>query len=313
MRDAGASTGRGGAVHRRVRLAAPAKVNLHLEVLRKREDGYHEIETILQAVGLWDRLDVELRERWSGRDPHVDLSVDPFEAAPDGDDNLCCQALRLFCRETGVSGRFRIGLEKTIPAGAGLGGGSSDAAAVLVACDRLAGTGLSADDLETLGAEIGSDVPFFVRGGTQLGRGRGTDLRRLPSLRGGEFLIVMPDMALQTSTIYRQLNMGLTTRSPKVSIRHIEALIARFPRGSWFGGNRLEDAVLPGYPILQRLLAELHEHASIAMLSGSGAAVFAVFDDGGRLERARREVERPDWFVEAVKPHAAGVIVRDDV
>ncbi|MBU0742209.1 hypothetical protein KJ554_07685, partial [bacterium] len=174
-------------------------------------------------------------------------------------------------------------------------------------------TRLSAGELEAMGARIGSDVPFFIRGGTQLGRGRGTELRRLPPLRGCEFLIVMPDMTLQTSTIYRQLNMGLTTRSPKVNIRHIEALIARFPRGSWFGGNRLEDVVLPGYPVLQRLIAELHEHASIAMLSGSGAAVFAVFGDHGRLEQARREVERPGWFVRAVTPHAAGVIVRDDV
>jgi 4-diphosphocytidyl-2-C-methyl-D-erythritol kinase len=296
----------------RVTAFAPAKVNLHLEVLRKRDDGYHEIETILQAVDLHDRLDVAWRESWRDRPPRIDLSVEPFGAAPDGEENLCWQALALFCRETGVSGRFRIDLRKEIPAGAGLGGGSSDAAAVLVACDRLARTGLSADELEILGARLGSDVPFFVRGGTQLGRGRGTDLRRLRALRGGEFLIVMPDMTLQTSTIYRQLNMGLTTRSPKVNIRHIEALIARFPTGSWFGGNRLEDVVVPGYPVLQRLLAVLHEHASIVMLSGSGAAVFAVFSDHGRLEEARQAVARPDWFVRVARPQAAGVIVRDD-
>ncbi|MBC8424771.1 4-(cytidine 5'-diphospho)-2-C-methyl-D-erythritol kinase [bacterium] len=297
----------------RIHLLAPAKLNLHLEGLRKREDGYHEIETILQAVDLHDRLDVSWLERWRGRPPRVDLSVDPYDAAPEGEENLCCRALDVFYRETGTSGRFRIGLHKEIPVGAGLGGGSSDAAAVLVACDRLAGTCLSAAELEDLGARIGSDVPFFIRGGTQLGRGRGTDLKRLPSLQGGEFLIVIPDMALQTSNIYRRLNMGLTTRSPKVNIRHIEALIARFPRGSWFGGNRLEDVVIPGYPVLQRLLEVLHEHASIAMLSGSGAAVFAVFSDHGRLEQARQEVERPDWFVRVVKPQAAGVIVREDV
>jgi len=243
----------------------------------------------------------------------VDLEVVPFAAAPGGEDNLCCQAVQVFCRETGLSGHFRIKLHKEIPVGAGLGGGSSDAAAVLVACGRLMRTRLFADELEAMGAQIGSDVPFFIYGGTQLGRGRGTELKRLPALHGGEFLIVMPDMMLQTSTVYRRLNMGLTTRSPKVNIRHIEALIARFPRGSWFGGNRLEDVVLPGYPELQRLIAELQEHASIAMLSGSGAAVFAVFDDHGRLEKARHEVERPGWFVKAVKPHAAGVIVRDDV
>ncbi len=297
----------------RVGLLAPAKLNLHLEVLRKREDGYHEIETILQAIDLHDRLEVTWHERWRGRPPQVDMSVEPYDAAPEGEDNLCCLAVEVFHRETGVSGRFRIRLQKEIPAGAGLGGGSSDAAAVLVALDRLAGTRLSAEDLETLGARIGSDVPFFIRGGTQLGRGRGTDLRRLPALQGGEFLIVMPDMALQTSAIYRRLNMGLTSRGPKVNIRHIEALIARFPRGSWFGGNRLEDVVLPGYPVLQRLLEVLHEHASIAMLSGSGAAVFAVFGDHGRLEQARQEVERPGWFVRVAKPQAAGVIVREDV
>jgi 4-diphosphocytidyl-2-C-methyl-D-erythritol kinase len=312
MHDPQAGGGAVGGVRPRIRVDAPAKVNLHLEVLSKREDGYHEIETILQAVDLFDTLTVELRESWRGRPPRIGLSVDPIDAAPEGGDNLVHQAVRLFCRETGVSGHFRIGLTKAIPCGAGLGGGSSDAAATLVACDYLTGTHLPPEALEALGAQIGSDVPFFIRGGTQLGRGRGTDLKPLMAVKRGEFLIVMPDIMLQTSTVYEHLNMGLTTRSPKVNIRHIEALIARFPRGSWFGGNRLEDVVLPGHPVLQRLVTELREQASIAMMTGSGAAAFAVFSDSDRLEQARDEVVQPGWFTRAVKPHTAGVVVKED-
>lgn len=312
MSEPVAAGGLHGGVRPRLILAAPAKLNLHLEVLRKREDGYHEIETILQAVDLFDTLEVELRETWTGRPPVIDLTVEPFDAAPDGEENLVQQAVNLLCAETGVSGRLRIVLRKEIPVGAGLGGGSSDAAAALVACDRLMGTRLSAPDLERLGAHLGSDVPFFVRGGTQLARGRGTDLTRLRSLTRVEFLIIKPDMVLRTSSVYEHLNMGLTSRGPKVNIRHIEALIARFPTGSWFGDNRLEEVVLPGYPVLERLVTELRERATLAMMTGSGAAVFAVFGDRDRQEQAREDLARPGWFVRIVRPHPAGAVVKDD-
>ncbi|MCP4572378.1 MAG: 4-(cytidine 5'-diphospho)-2-C-methyl-D-erythritol kinase [bacterium] len=298
---------------RRVTLRAPAKVNLHLEVLRQRHDGYHDIETILQAVGLFDRVTVELAEEYQGGEPDLALTVSGARGSvPTDETNLAWQAARLFCRETGVSGALTIHLEKAIPAAAGLGGGSSDAAAVLVACDRLFGTGLEADRLERLGAEIGSDVPFFVKGGTALGRGRGTMLTQLPSVRTGQFLIVKPDLQLQTSDVYGALKMGLTVNSATANIQVIRPMLSRFPQKTWPGFNRLEDVVLPAQPALQRLVLGLRQLAPVAMLSGSGAAVFGVFPEGRDLADQAGEFEQTGLFVRTVAPHPGGVEVLQD-
>jgi 4-diphosphocytidyl-2-C-methyl-D-erythritol kinase len=295
-----------------VTATAPAKVNLHLEVLRRRDDGYHEIETILQTVSLCDELHVELRERDADGPPRISLSVDPAGSVPASRLNLAWRAAELFCRTGGLGGELDLQLTKRIPVEAGLGGGSSDAAAVLAACNRLYGTGLSLESLEEMGAEIGSDVPFFIRGGTQVARGRGTDLQALPGIAKGKFLIVKPDIALRTSDVYAGLNMGLTLRSPKVNIRTVEALIARFPTGSWFGANRLEEVVLPTQPALQRLVQSLRESATVALMCGSGSAVFAVFGDERRRDEAWQEVVQPGWQAWAVDPWPGGVRVRDD-
>ncbi len=295
-----------------VEVVAPAKVNLHLEVLRHRDDGYHEIETILQTVSLCDEVRVELRARGADGPPLISLAVEPYAAAPESPLNLAWQAAELFCRTCDLGGELSLTLTKRIPTEAGLGGGSSDAAAVLVACNRLYGTGLPPERLEEMGAELGSDVPFFIRGGTQVARGRGTDLQALPAITKGKFLIVKPDIALRTSDVYAGLNMGLTLRSPKVNIRTVEALIARFPMGSWFGANRLEDVVLPTQPALQRLVQSLRESAAVALMCGSGSAVFAVFGDESRREMARQEIVQPGWNAWAVDPWPGGVRVRDD-
>ncbi|HPF71918.1 MAG TPA: 4-(cytidine 5'-diphospho)-2-C-methyl-D-erythritol kinase, partial [Candidatus Krumholzibacteria bacterium] len=201
-----------------VTLRAPAKVNLHLEVLRRRHDGYHEIETVLQAVSLFDLVRVTLHEEYAGGAPEIDLTVAGIGGVPADETNLCWQAARNFCRDTGVSGRITIHLEKRIPVAAGLGGGSSDAAAVVVACNRLFGLELETPRLEKIGGGLGSDVPFFVRGATQLGRGRGTLLTPLPAVRTGQFMIVKPPLGLSTSDVYGRLKMGLTVHSPAANI-----------------------------------------------------------------------------------------------
>jgi 4-diphosphocytidyl-2-C-methyl-D-erythritol kinase len=286
-------------------------VNLHLEVLRQRSDGYHEVETILQAVRLHDRVTVSLLEEFSGRRPHIELHVSPTGTAPADAGNTCWRAAHLFCRATGRTGRLRIALQKRIPTAAGLGGGSSDAAAVLVACDRLFGTGLETAVLEELAGQIGSDVPFFVRGGTMMARGRGTLLTPLPSIRSGRFLIVKPDIELRTEDVYAGLRMGLTVRGPKANISGMKSMLARFPTSTWFGFNRLEEVVLPSHPILQRLVLRLKELAPIAMLSGSGAAVVAVFSDHSNLNEISAEFAHPGWLVTVVGPQAFGVEIQE--
>jgi 4-diphosphocytidyl-2-C-methyl-D-erythritol kinase len=300
-------------VDRAVTLRAPAKVNLHLEVLRRRHDGYHEIETVLQAVRLFDVVRVRLVEEFLGREPEISLTVRGAGAeVPADETNLCWRAAEAFCRHTRRGGRLVIDLTKEIPSSAGLGGGSSDAAAVLVACDRLFGTGLEPDELERLGTGLGADVPFFVRGGTALGRGIGADLSPLPTLRAGEFLIVKPALDLKTPDVYGDLKMGLTVNSAKANIRVIRPLLARFPQKAWPGFNRLEDVVLPGQPALQRLVMQMRQLAPVAMLSGSGSAVFGAFTDGHPLQDAIREFEEAGHFVRVVGPHTAGVEITEN-
>lgn len=306
MNETGFAKGRR-QVGRSATMRAPAKVNLHLEVLRRRHDGYHEIETVLQAISLFDTVRVTLHEAFPGGAPDIDLSVSGDHTVPADETNLCWQAARHFCRETGASGRLTIHLEKTIPAAAGLGGGSSDAVAVLMACNRLFETGLEAPALEKLGGALGSDVPFFVRGGTQLGRGRGTLLTVLPTVRTGQFMIVKPPMGLSTSDVYGRLKMGLTVNSPAANIAVLKPILARFPQKTWPGYNRLEEVVLPDQPALQRLVLRLRDLAPVAMLSGSGSAVVGVFQDGRDLEAIRDECLQGGLWVTIVRPHAGGV------
>jgi 4-diphosphocytidyl-2-C-methyl-D-erythritol kinase len=293
-------------------MRAPAKVNLHLEVLKQRPDGYHDVETVLQALTLFDTISVALRDEYPGGEPQIALRVRPHGAAPEDETNLCWRSARLFCRRMRVSGSLEIELEKTIPAGAGLGGGSSDAAAVLVACDRLFGTELETSRLEALAGELGSDVSFFIRGATAVGHGTGSRLTPLPAIRTGQFLVLKPDFELSTSAVYAQLKMGLTVRGPAANIQSIKPLIARFPTGSWFGYNRLEEVVLPSRPELKRTLLRLREVAPIAMLSGSGSAVFAVFGQRRTLTAIVGEFARSFAFLRVVGPHAAGVEIMEE-
>ena len=294
-------------VGRTVTVRAPAKVNLHLEVLRRRHDGYHEIETVLQAVALFDTLRVTLHEQRRGGAPRLDLVVGGDSTVPADSTNLAWRAVRHFCRETGLSGRFSLHLDKEIPAAAGLGGGSADAAAALLACDRLLETGLEPARLEKLGSALGSDVPFFIRGGTQLGRGRGPLLSPLPTVRTGQFLIAKPPFELSTSDVYGRLKMGLTVHSPAANIQVLKPILARFPQKTWPGYNRLEEVVLPEQPALQRLVMSMQKLAPVAMLSGSGSAVVGVFPDGQDLAAIRDEFEQAGLWVKIVRPHAAGV------
>lgn len=312
MKDDGYTKGRK-PIGRTVGVRAPAKVNLHLEVLRLRHDGFHEIETILQAVPIFDQLRVTLIEQYPGGEPEIEMEAGRGMAGiPTDKTNLCWQAAQKFCRETRLSGRIHIRLDKDIPAAAGLGGGSSDAAAVLVACNHLFKTRLESGDLEAMGADLGSDVPFFIQGGTAMGRGTGTDLTQLQPIRPCQFLIVKPTLDLKTPEVYGKLKMGLTVNSAKANIRVIKPLLVRFPQKNWPGFNRLEDVVLPSQPVLQRIVLELRESAPVAMLSGSGSAVVAAFTEGFDISEIVEEFGEAGFFVKVVGPHAAGVEITDD-
>jgi 4-diphosphocytidyl-2C-methyl-D-erythritol kinase len=133
----------------------------------------------------------------------------------------------------------------------------------------------------------------------------------LPKIRTGQFLIIKPNLDLMTAKVYGSLKMGLTVRSPKANITNVKPLIARFPTSSWFGFNRLEEVVVPSQPELQRLIFRLRELAPIAMMSGSGSAVFAVFPEGHHLSAITSEFARQSSFVRVVGPHVAGVQIKE--
>lgn len=244
---------------------APAKVNLTLRVLGRREDGFHEIETLMVPLTLADRLEITLRGDSGIRLTCSDAGV-PSDAS-----NLAHRAAAVFAEHTGLHFGVDIHLQKNIPHGAGLGGGSSDAAAVLVALDRLLETRLPTDDLERLAATMGSDIPFFIRCQPAVCRGRGEILEAFEGLPAGDILLVKPPFPIPTPWAYQAW-----AASKKTS-----ATFQQF-HGSILLMNDLEAPVFSKYLLLPVLKAALRERdgVSAAMMSGSGSTIFAILRDG---------------------------------
>lgn len=269
-----------------LRALAHAKVNLHLEVLHERQDGYHEIETILQSIELHDRLWFEAT---SGP---IHVRCD-HPSVPRDRTNLCHRAAKLLRGHLGVERGARITLEKNIPVAAGLGGGSADAAACLVALPVVWGIDVDPDVLRKVASRLGADVPFFLQGGTQLGRGIGDELTPISSSGEGWYLVVTPRLELSTAWVYGRLRMGLTRVPPKVNLQNYKSLLSRFPERSWPGFNRLGDVVFTGFPSLNRLYSDLRgTHPRLAMLSGSGPSLFAVYSSLDQAERALESLKQ---------------------
>src|ERR1700686_3997473 len=190
-----------------VRIPAYAKVNLRLDVLGRRRDGYHELRTVFQAISLHDTLALEMQ-----RDPGIELLIvgNPYLAGEPGNDNLVCRAIRELRRELGIRQGVRAVLTKRIPVGRGLGGGSSDAAAALLGLLRLTGKSIKAARLTEIASRLGADVPFFLFGGRALGIGRGDEIYPLPDLARSHALVVSPyDIAVPTRDAYQWLGGGL--------------------------------------------------------------------------------------------------------
>lgn len=280
-------------MRRTARLRAFAKLNLGLRVLYKRPDGYHELRTVFQTISLSDRLELSFEP---ARSTQIEML-----GTPDIPDNLAERAARLVLEEAGKQGSVRLHLRKTIPSGAGLGGGSSDAAAVLLALPVLAGIRLPIDRLTALAAQLGSDVPFFLYGGTALGLGRGEELYPLPDEPARQALLVAPGVHSSTPDAYRALSGTLPV--PSLTNVALQNKLDSFQRDVWqsVSGdgkpsiiNDFEAVVLARYPQLTEVRDRLlHAGAKCAAMTGSGSAIFGIFDNPGRLERARLAWNRP--------------------
>jgi 4-diphosphocytidyl-2-C-methyl-D-erythritol kinase len=263
---------------RRASVRALAKINLDLRVLGRRPDGYHEIRTVFQTISLADRLSLEF-EAHRKTELNLDCGVD----IPD---NLALKAAQLCLDEMRLTARVSISLEKHIPMGAGLGGGSSDAAAVLLALPALANGAISMDRLVAIARELGSDVPFFLIGGRAVGLGRGTELYPLPDLPRAGGVLVAPGIHVSTPAAYKSLNRGdLTTESLQNNINSFQAVVWG---GSGLAGvNDFEVAVFRQHPSLRSLKRKLIAlGANPAMMSGSGSSIFGIFGAKAQVVRA---------------------------
>jgi len=284
--------------------ACPAKLNLVLRVLGRRADGYHELDTVFQAVDLWDTLSVRAADELSMACEGADLAVD--------ESNLVLRAARLLRErfgEPGLGGRML--LRKRIPVGGGLGGGSSDAAASLVLLNRFWGLGATTADLAALGAELGADVPFFLTGGTARGRGRGDRIEALPFAGDVPVVLGCPPFGVSTAEVFGRLAGRLTPPGIGVSVPLL--LPHKWPEGKDFGflANDLEDVVFERWPELNGFRdALLEAGAAAALLSGSGSTVYGVFTGPPGAVRAaeRLRARFAAWRVETTRFVREGIV-----
>jgi 4-diphosphocytidyl-2-C-methyl-D-erythritol kinase len=275
-------------------IPAYAKVNLCLDVLGRRADGYHELRTIFQAISLHDTLALELH-----RGPRIDLRIvgNSSLASEPGRDNLVYRALVELQRELRFKPGIRAVLTKRIPVGRGLGGGSSDAAAALIGFLLATGKGIEPARLLEIASRLGADVPFFLQGGRALGIGRGDEIYPLPDIARSSVLVVSPgDLAVPTRDAYRWLAQRLTKSLDPSKLSRFCALCWS-PQGGALS-NDFEAVVFPRYSRLVSIKRELlQQGAAGASLAGSGSAVFGIFRNPAKARRAARAFPKDQVFV----------------
>ncbi len=262
---------------RSARVPAYAKLNLGLRILYKRPDGYHELRTVFQTISLADTIDIAFTRRNS-----TSIRV---EGTPEIADNLVEKAARRLTEEFSIKGEIVFHLKKRIPTGAGLGGGSSDAAAVLLSLPALAGKTVPPDRLHAIATELGSDVPFFLHGGTALGLGRGEELYPLPDMPAAQGVLVLPNIHSSTVEAYKALSARLITTSAQSKLSNFQADVWRGIGGS----NDFEEVVFEQHPQLRELKQRLIRlGASPAAMTGSGSAIFGIFPEADKRAGAAR-------------------------
>jgi 4-diphosphocytidyl-2-C-methyl-D-erythritol kinase len=280
-----------------VKIRAPAKINLSLRVVGRRADGYHLLDTIMVPVSLYD--DVEIRklrrvaEKKINAAPLIKIRCD-HPLVPDDEQNLAYRAARLLLDKAKSGQPIEIRIHKLIPIGAGLGGGSTDAAATLVGLNRLLKLGFSAEQLERLGLKLGADVPFFIRGCPARARGIGERLQPLGNFARRWLVILYPGFGVSTAWVYQNLPAKLTKPSVNTSIASsltgsgnlAEMLV-----------NDLESVTLGRYPKIGLLKSKLlRAGATASLMSGSGSSVFGVFETKRKAEQAFRRLRQEEEF-----------------
>lgn len=273
---------------------SPAKINLCLYVLGRREDGYHELAMAMQRVDLCDHIRIRL-----GGEAGVRVACAAVALAA-GQENIVAKAARLILQEAGSVVGVEIEIDKQIPVAAGLGGGSSNAATVLMALDEMLNLRLGKERLMMLGGQLGADVPFFVFAAPAWATGIGTQLEKLPELPSVAYLLINPKFAVSTAWVYQSLRLtkgGELANLPRFSVATKSELCAALH-------NDLEQITLERYPLLAEIKQLLLERGAIGtLMSGSGATVFGVFKDFAEASRvAVKLAKETDWLISPVRP-----------
>ena len=258
-----------------ITLKALAKINLGLDVVRRREDGYHEVRMIMQTIHLYDLLEIQ-----KIREPEIQI-VSNLSFLPVNENNLVYKAARLLQEEFALTDGISVKLTKRIPVAAGMAGGSTDAAAMLYAMNQLYDLGLSRRELMKRGVQIGADVPYCLMRGTALAEGIGEKLTQLPPMIKCPVLIAKPQIGVSTKFVYENLKLDADTVHPDIDglIGAIRAKNLEQIAGHM--GNVLETVTIPNYPVIAEIKDHMMEHGAVhAMMSGSGPTVFGLFANG---------------------------------
>ena len=273
-------------------LLAPAKVNYLLDVIRRRPDGYHELRMIMQRVNLCDEITIHLTDT-----PELSVTCGK-KGVPDGPGNIAWKAARTMLDLSGTDQGAQISVVKNIPVAAGLGGGSSDAASVLMGMNELLELNLSEQQLMEIGVKLGADVPFFIFKKTALAEGIGEQLKSMPEMPKLWVLLVNPRVHVSTAWVYN--NLQLTNRSELAILPQFFSSIGDVCS---ILSNDLESVTIPAFPVIAEIKDKMLQMGALgAMMSGSGPTVFGLFKDKTTAETACDSISKDaDWFAAAVE------------
>lgn len=266
---------------------AYAKINLGLDVLRRREDGYHEVKMVMQTISLHDVLIFEETEQAG----IVLVTNDRPELPEDAQDNLVYKAANLVRETFGIDQGVRITLEKNIPIAAGMAGGSTDAAAVFHGLNELWGLSMSTERMQELAVRLGADIPYCIMGGTALSEGIGEKLTPLPSPPDAVVLIAKPQISVSTKYVYENLHADRLQQHPD-----IDGMVAAIREGSLLGitermENVLETVTQTAYPVIGQIKELMRKEGAMnSLMSGSGPTVFGIFDNKEKAEAAGQRI-----------------------
>lgn len=271
---------------KRIELKAMGKINLGLDVLGIRQDGYHEVRMIMQTVRLFDRIALVKKDK-----PGITVKTNLYYL-PTNENNLVYKAARMLLDEFEIGTGVEIRLEKHIPVSAGMAGGSTDAASVLFGMNQMFRLGLSKEQLMERGVKIGADVPYCVMRGTALAEGIGEELTALPPMPECQVLIAKPGVSVSTKFVYQQLDSRPIGNHPDIDriLEGIRRQDLHMIAGNL--GNVLESVTIPEYPVIAQIKKVMMEYEALnAMMSGSGPTVFGLFDDPGKARGAYQKLK----------------------